>query len=208
MKKLMLVLICALAVGCGKDGSNGANGLDGAPGIPGTPGQDGSDGHSIVAQSPGTLPVICTNGGSAVDLYMDMDYDLAVSVGDVFQSTVFACNGLNGADGQDGEDGQDGATGPQGPQGPQGPAGGWSGSVTAVNFANDTTCRNLGGGYYGRKQNSNSSSVRFYTTSNCSGSNIQELSPSSNELFWTSTSNVFSIEGNSSSMNVYRIIIQ
>ncbi len=202
MKKLLLGLVCLLVVGCGQAGRDGTDGLNG------TPGHDGNNGHSIVTQSPGTLPFVCANGGSAVDLYMDMDDDLAVSSADVFQSTVFACNGANGADGQDGADGATGPQGPQGPTGPQGPAGS-SGTVTVVSFPSDTTCRALGGGYYGQKQNSSSDNVRIYTASNCSGSYLQQLNSSGNEVYWTSVSNAFQIEGtNSLGIKIYRVVMQ
>jgi hypothetical protein len=196
MKRFLITLIALSVFGCGptitRTGPQGDPGLPGAPGTPGQPGQDGNDGHSLVTLSPGTLPIICVNGGSAIDIYLDVDDDLVATINDLYQSTVFACNGSNGQDGEDGE------TGPPGPPGS-------SGTMVAINFPSDTSCRNIGGGYYARKQNSSSDTVRVYADSSCVGTVLQSMTSSGNEVFWTSPTNGYYLEGvNATGITVYR----
>lgn len=96
-------------------------------------GKDGSNGHSLVSESFSAEE--CENGGSRLDIFLDADDSLDVSEGDLFQSSLIACNGsqgeqgergsqgiqgLVGANGAKGEAGPRGLRGPRGPIGPQG----------------------------------------------------------------------------------------
>lgn len=145
----------------------------------------GADGHSIIPLTPGTLPGVCSNGGSSVDLYLDLDNTLSVTEGDLYQSTVFACNGI------------DGAVGPAGP----------SGTMTATIFPNDTTCRSVGGGFFAKKSSSTSDRIRFYTTAACSGTYVRELRPCCDEAFWPSSITGFFMDGTSGAYVIYRLAL-
>lgn len=122
----------------GPAGATGAQGNTGAEGPQGPAGQNGSNGHSLVSQSVSASSIECPNGGSRLDIYLDLDDSLSVSDGDLYQGSLIACNGANGLNGADGAPGiqgpqgipgEPGATGSQGipgqpgPQGPVGPQG-------------------------------------------------------------------------------------
>jgi hypothetical protein len=140
MKKLVLVLTLLGVIGCAprKEVVDVINGKDG------NNGRDGANGHSIVSAYSESSELECANGGTRLDLFVDMDDSLSASEGDVYQSSLVACNGLNGlngidgldgtdgkdgidgqdgADGRDGRDGEDGERGERGEQGRQGVAG-------------------------------------------------------------------------------------
>lgn len=90
-------------------------------------GLPGANGHSLVSQV--TQPNGCAcdeQGGSSLDIYLDLDDSLTLSEGDLYQNSLIACNGRNGLNGSNGLDGAIGAQGEQGPQGipgEQGPQG-------------------------------------------------------------------------------------
>ncbi len=92
-------------------------------------GQDGANGHSTVSQVNQTSELECTDGGSRVDIYLDMDDSLLASEGDLYEGSFVSCNGSNGLNGEhgiQGEQGPQGLIGPQGlpgEEGSQGPIG-------------------------------------------------------------------------------------
>jgi len=101
--------------------------------IPGPPGAPGKNGHSLTSMvvdiTSGTL---CPNGGRSLDIYIDTDDSLSTTESDVYNSSLFTCDGLNGltgatglagvagSQGETGEQGIPGEAGPQGGVGPQG----------------------------------------------------------------------------------------
>lgn len=199
MKKLLLTLsLLALAACQEVDKVQLIQGPQGATGIA------GANGHSLVSQfvSIDSESLECTNGGTRLDIYMDMDDSLTVTDGDTYEGSLVACNGANGLNGQDGiagaqgpqgETGPQGATGaqgvagPVGPVGPQGPQGtqgatGPAGSGATITVYSSSNCTSLGNGYYG-KAGSNAYSI--YTTSTCSGSH-NDLN-SANPTMWISS---------------------
>lgn len=90
-------------------------------------GKDGANGHSLVSEY--TEAQECIAGGQRLDIYLDMDDSLTTSEGDLYQSSLIACNGeqgiqgIQGAVGPQGLVGETGAVGPQGEQGVAGPTG-------------------------------------------------------------------------------------
>lgn len=89
--------------------------------ISGTPGADGANGHSLVSQYQEVTGCECDEqGGSRLDIYLDLDDSLGVSEGDVFQNSLIACNGRNGMRGPRGYPGVQGEQGIPGEAGPQG----------------------------------------------------------------------------------------
>ena len=97
---------------------------------------NGKNGHSLVSQYVESTE--CLNGGTRLDIALDLDDNLTFSEGDLYQSSLIACNGeqgiqgitgdtgaigpqgLVGADGAIGPEGETGQPGPTGPQGEQG----------------------------------------------------------------------------------------
>jgi hypothetical protein len=91
------------------------------------PGPAGKNGHSLTSMLT-DIPagVICPAGGKSLDIYIDMDDSLSTSTSDLYNGSLFTCNGLNGlagANGLDGAQGPQGLPGVQGPQGEIGPQG-------------------------------------------------------------------------------------
>ncbi len=145
---LGIALLASMMASCGTDktiqllqGPAGANGADGKDGANGKDGKDGANGHSLASQFMSATELECANGGSRLDIYLDLDDSLSASEDDSYLGSLVACNGANGLDGEQGEPGiqgppgligppglngnpgHDGSQGPTGPQGPQGPAG-------------------------------------------------------------------------------------
>lgn len=118
MNKLLAVFIgAAIIAGCApkKEVVDVINGKDG---------RDGVNGHSLVSQYMDATELECdANGGSRLDIYIDMDDSLTASDGDLYMNSLVACNGLNGINGQDGQDGEDGKDGLNGLNGHDGIAG-------------------------------------------------------------------------------------
>lgn len=170
----------------GSDGTNGTNGEQGLPGsngMDGTDGINGSNGHSIVSVSRLATNLECPGlGGSAVDFYLDVDDSLSVSVNDVLQSGVVACNGSNGLNSM--------------------------ASVSVFNFVNSSACQTIvSGELFANKASSNSNKIRLYNNEleciNKSGSGnntgrINELCEGHDELFYHSDSVLVIIEGSNS----------
>lgn len=126
MKKFLAFMVVAAAlVGCSPD-------REVVDVIKGDPGAPGANGHSISSSYNEATGCECENGGTRLDLFLDLDDSLTASEGDLYQGSLIACNGANGLNGQngldgtngtDGQDGQDGAQGIPGEQGPQGEQG-------------------------------------------------------------------------------------
>lgn len=172
--------------------------------IKGDPGAPGANGHSLVSQYMAATELECdANGGSRLDIYIDMDDSLTPSEGDVYQNSLIACNGLNGVNGQDGQDGEagppgltgppglngnpghDGAPGPQGPPGTPGAPGkdgnnGKDAHVTPRNVS--TTCSAISDNYSALIKNN---TVEIYNGLTCSGQKVFVLS-SAASTFWLS----------------------
>lgn len=91
--------------------------------INGTNGTNGLNGHSLVSQINEASWCECNNGGSRVDIYVDMDDSYSTSESDLYQGSVITCNGANGAQGIQGVPGEQGPQGIQGLVGPQGETG-------------------------------------------------------------------------------------
>lgn len=125
-----------------------------------------SDGHSLVTSSRAASTVECSVSGTVLDVYLDIDDSGVVSLGDVLQNTLTACNG---------------------PAGPAG-ANGTSATANIVKTTLTTTCVLLGGTtLYGKKQSSTSTNVDVYATlTNCTAqtSSLQRLTATGNELYW------------------------
>lgn len=112
MKKYLAILgICVLMLaGCG-DTLDVVRGVDGKDGSNGT---NGRDGFSLVSQTTSLSQesIECGElGGSRLDMFLDLDYSMSLSDGDLYQGSLLACNG------QRGYQGMPGATGPQGEPG-------------------------------------------------------------------------------------------
>lgn len=93
-------------------------------------GQDGKNGHSLVSQYVNAIE--CLDGGTRLDVAIDLDDSLSFSQGDLYQGSLISCNGRQGIQGITGETGDigpqglvgaDGAIGPQGETGLPGPIG-------------------------------------------------------------------------------------
>lgn len=184
-------------------------------------GHDGKNGHSMVSEYNTPSGMECSNGGSRLDVYLDMDDSLTVSSNDTYQGSLVACNGMNGlagAQGTTGAQGDTGLTGSNGSVGPQGPAGvglpgpmgetgpmgltgaqGASGSGATITSYTLSVCTSLGMGLFG-KSNTNTYSV--YTMSSCaSSSKVEDMNDSKSTLWFTSK-----ILGVFSSPNGLRVI--
>lgn len=173
--------------------------------ISGNDGKDGANGHSIVSQYNQPSECECPNGGSRLDLYLDLDDSLSATEGDLYQASIVACNGANGAQGLQGEQGQPGPqgepgesiAGPQGEPGAQGepgPAGvgipgpqgpkGDSGSGATILSYTSSSCTYIGNGYYGK---SKSNSYEIFDDNDCHSSDkVIELNDA-NSSFWLSS---------------------
>lgn len=104
----------------GPSGTDGVVGNAGATGADGKDGIDGANGHSLASVFAEASSLECTNGGSRLDIFLDVDDSLSASESDTYLGSLVACNGTNGLNGSDGLDGQDGIDGSDGEQGPRG----------------------------------------------------------------------------------------
>lgn len=202
MKKLFVYILLSSALfGCGQVAEFKL--------VPGPKGDKGDNGHSLVSQYVSASALECEQGGSRLDIYVDLDDSLSTSDGDKYQSSLIACNGVNGLKGDKGDPGavgppglsgppglngnpgHDGAPGPAGPPGPQGPQGtpgaqGPRGEGGSVNQHNVASCTSLGCGIWMKAgTGSESGSVGIYTNSSCSGSHNQMNDAKS--TFWISS---------------------
>lgn len=87
-------------------------------------GDPGANGHSLVSRYVNVSGCECDEqGGSRLDIYLDLDDSLSVSEGDVYSNSLVACNGANGLQGPKGLTGAQGAQGIPGVAGPKGDKG-------------------------------------------------------------------------------------
>ena len=115
MKRLLIAVLLLLSASCAKKEYDL---------VPGANGTDGKNGHSLVSQYMAATELECdANGGSRLDIYIDLDDSLTPSDGDRYQNSIVACNGLNGLNGTDGTDGTNGNNGINGHDGIAGPPG-------------------------------------------------------------------------------------
>jgi hypothetical protein len=107
-KMIMTIAFAVIIAGCGvrKERISIINGVDG---------KDGANGHSLVSEYKESEE--CINGGTRLDIYIDLDDSFSVSEGDLEQGSLIACNGSRGIQGLIGLQGVVGATGSIGPQG-------------------------------------------------------------------------------------------
>jgi len=179
--------------------------------IKGDPGANGANGHSLVSQYMPASELECdAQGGSRLDIYMDLDDSLTPSEGDLYENSIVACNGASGNNGENGHDGiagppgqagppglngnpgHDGTPGPAGPPGAPGSPGangqdgapGQNPHVTPRNVSED--CSNISSGYDALIKNN---TVELYTAGyNCSASKKVFVLTSSASTFWISAS--------------------
>jgi hypothetical protein len=193
MKKQLLIMLVLL-------GSCDSTTVQLIPGPQGTPGDNG---HSLVSQfvEASEECLECENGGTRLDIYVDLDDNLTVSEGDEYQGSLVACNGANGLNGQDGatgepgpsgvtgpqgEAGPQGETGPTGPEGPSGPQGtpgatGPTGGGATITGYNSSSCASIVGTSYYTKSDD------IYTSSTChSNTKVAELD-GADDTFWVSS---------------------
>lgn len=179
----------------GNPGTNGTNGVDGAA---------GANGHSLVSQFLEVCQegLECSgNGGSRLDIYLDLDDSFTATEGDLYTGSLVACNGANGLAGAPGEPGtqgppgiagptgaagSEGAAGPTGPAGPAGPAGtpgaqGPSGSGATITVYNSSSCQSIAGTSYYVKSDA------IYDASGCSSSHKVDELTGGDDTFWVSS---------------------
>jgi hypothetical protein len=111
MKIILLSLL--LAVSCGQKEKFKL--------IPGPQGPAGANGHSLVSEYVESDE--CDNGGTRLDVLLDLDDSLSVTEGDLYQNSLIACNGDDGEQGERGIQGIQGEDGERGRQGERGPRG-------------------------------------------------------------------------------------
>ena len=81
----------------------------------GEDGKDGANGHSLVSEYLESCE--CDNGGTRLDIFVDVDDSFSVTEGDLYQNSLIACNGEQGTQGIQGEQGEQGERGPRGLRG-------------------------------------------------------------------------------------------
>lgn len=120
-------------------------------------GSVGYPGISLVSVSRAATALECPNsGGTAVDIYRDIDFNGIVSDEDVLQSGVVACNGHN-----------------------------FLTPINVFHMANTTTCYQIATSLSINKSSATSNSVRVFNSTNCSGSVLATLLSDGNEVFIT-----------------------
>jgi uncharacterized protein YceK len=210
MKKI-LVMLAILASGCSPD-------KEVVSVINGDDGKDGANGHSIVSSFNEASQCECSNGGTRLDLFVDLDDSLTASESDLYQGSFVACNGANGLNGEQGVAGEQGpageigpqgpagSTGAQGPVGPQGPTGpqgltgatGASGSGATI-LASSSTCTQVDGNYYMKND-----TLYYEDDSNkCDGNHDKVSLNSSGDSMWVAAKKLAVKDGN----GVLRVII-
>jgi len=112
MNKLIMILALLGAISCAPSRDT----------IETIKGDKGANGHSLVSQfaSISEESLECRNGGTSLNLFIDMDDSFTSSTGDLYIGSLVACNGVNGLDGLNGLDGVDGSPGAPGLDGRDG----------------------------------------------------------------------------------------
>jgi hypothetical protein len=215
MKKIFAVLALLSVIGCSPDREV----------VEVIKGADGANGHAIASAFSEASQCECSNGGTRLDLYLDLDDSLSASEADQYQGSIIACNGLNGLNGENGaagEQGPQGEVGPQGiqgiageqgpvgPQGPQGPQGiqglqglqGATGATGAAGtgatitvYSNSSSCVSIVGSSYYTKNGD------IYSNSSCSSSNKVAVLQGQGETFWVATK-MLATDNNGSGLRV------
>lgn len=116
MKYVLAIMATLLLTGCSVDRSLEAV-VTAKDGVNGT---DGKNGYSIVSQTLQSSELECEISGTRLDMYLDLDYSLSVTEGDIYTNSLVVCNGRNGLQGQQGIQGERGPRGQKGPRGLQG----------------------------------------------------------------------------------------
>jgi hypothetical protein len=173
------------------NGVQGETGADsdvvGPSGTNGTNGANGTNGHSIVSNSRTATGGECGTGGTALDVYTDLDDSLTYTVGDTLQNTLVACTG---------------AAGPTGAQGSSATA-----NITTINSLT-TTCV-AAGTHFVRLRQAASCDVDVYTTNtNCSGqlSRVKRLTASADEFYWTGANQLLTVECSTTNVVTVKVI--
>jgi hypothetical protein len=195
-----MTLMLALLVGCGakREVVQFNDGKDG---------KDGKNGHSLVSEFNDASDLECPNGGTRLDIFIDLDDSLTPTEDDKYLGSLVACNGANGKDGVDGEAGlmgpqgevgpqgpagEQGVAGPVGPMGPQGPAGaqgaqglpGATGSSGAIiKSYEDEKCVKIEGTSFFTKPNGKNSGI--FKASDCKSSS-KEFELGEGDSMWLS----------------------
>jgi len=202
----------------GTQGVRGADGAAGPAGSNGATGAAGANGHSLVSQFVDSEEGIeCCNGGTRLDIYLDLDDSLTVSEGDEFSNSLVACNGLNGRNGHNGETGSQGPrgytgpqgetgprglqgptgqTGPQGPQGVPGATGPAGAGATITVYASTGSCVAITGTAFFAKNGD------IYDNNTCSSSHKVAQLQGSGDSFWVAA-NKLAVDNND---NGFRVI--
>lgn len=138
----------------------------------------GNDGHSLVSEYHSPTAFECGElGGSRLDVYLDMNYNLVSDAGDVFQNSLLSCNGaigvgIPGPIGPQGPPGVDGAPGPVGPVGDSG---------AVITEYSSTSCTVIAGtSTYMKASNNN---VSLYSASTCAN-NTKIAEVAQGEVYW------------------------
>lgn len=125
--------------------------------IPVCNGHPGHPGVGLVSVSRPATPLECPiNGGSATDIYRDLDFNGIVSPSDVLVSGLVACNGNNALT-----------------------------PVKVFNLNHSHACIQLSIDISFDKPSPTSNNVRIYNSLHCSGTPIATLSPTGNEVLIT-----------------------
>jgi hypothetical protein len=201
MKKILICLALVLSGCADKTTVEMRQGLPGLNGTNGADGLNGSNGHSLVSQFVETSCWLeCANGGTRLDIYLDMDDSLSVSESDLYTGSLLACNGANGLNGQTGATGEqgpqgdvgpqgtpgaDGVAGPAGPAGPQGLPGadgaqGADGMGATITVYNTSTCTAIAGTSYYVKGDA------IYSSSGCASNHKVAELDGGDDTFWVS----------------------
>lgn len=220
MKILLLSLLILSACGPAKERTSIYQPKDG---------KDGSNGHSLVSEYVESCE--CESGGTRLDIFIDIDDSLSVSEGDIYQSSLVACNGAQGQQGEVGEvgpqgiageigpqglqgeigavgpEGAQGAIGPVGPVGPQGPAGiqGQQG-IQGVAGSSATAAITVTASGCNRILTTAyySKNDRVYDNSSCSDSHAGMVADlNGGDSFWVGT-NILAVDFTGSSMKIIK----
>jgi len=183
-----LVLMLLLLMSCNpkkevvgfKDGDNG---------------KDGKNGHSLVSEYADASELECSNGGTRLDIFLDLDDSLSASEGDLYLNSLVACDGETGLSGIPGEVGPRGEIGPQGSAGENGlpgPVGpqGLPGTNSSITSYTSNSCIQIEGTSYFTKPVGQGSGI--YTSSNCHSSS-KEFELGEGDSIWLA-SNVLGVK--------------
>lgn len=191
-----------LLVGCGKETKTIV--------LEGKDGKDGKNGHSLVSSYSSASELECANGGTRLDIFLDLDDSLTKTEEDLYTNSLVACNGAQGdagvqgevgaqgpagAAGEVGPQGEQGIAGPAGPAGPQGPQGlqgiqglqGVAGSnapLSVITAYTSSSCVRVNNTSFFTKPNGSNSGI--YSSSSCHSSS-KEFELGEGDSMWVSS---------------------